>query len=102
MINFLVKLDSQNNSSLLTCIYGALNEMDKTMQWDHLRQIRQYNSNPWIVIGDINFILSSSEKEGGNPPAQNGIDVNNDLLFNHGIHSMPFIGNPFTWTNRRN
>ncbi|XP_026410582.1 uncharacterized protein LOC113305796 [Papaver somniferum] len=102
MINCTVKLDSQNNSSMLTCIYGALNPSDKENQWNHLRNLRTTYTNPWIVIGDLNFILHQNEKEGGNPHGQSDIDANNLLLDSNNLFSMPYIGNPFTWTNRRN
>lgn len=56
-------------------------------------------SNSWIVIGDINFIIHRDEKEGGNQPSQTELYANNLLLSNNNLHSMQFIGNPFTWTN---
>ncbi|XP_026443846.1 uncharacterized protein LOC113343999 [Papaver somniferum] len=102
MINCIVKLDSQNNNSLLTCLYGALNKNDKEAQWNHINNLRENHNNPWIVIGDLNFILDRNDKEGGNTPSQTDLDANNDILNMNNLDSMQYIGNPFTWTNRRN
>ncbi|XP_026383937.1 uncharacterized protein LOC113279456 [Papaver somniferum] len=101
MINCLVNLNSQNTSSLITCLYGALNESEKTRKWNHLNALRATYPNPWIVIGDLNFILHNDEKEGGNQVSQSELEANNMLLNINNLSSMPYIGNPFTLTNRR-
>ncbi|XP_026420209.1 uncharacterized protein LOC113316204 [Papaver somniferum] len=101
MINCLVKLDSENVSTLVTCLYGALNDVDKLRQWDHLRNIRMTYNNPWIIIGDLNFIIHRDEKEGGNPISQTELDENNLLLSTNNLHNMNYIGNPYTWSNMR-
>lgn len=54
------------------------------------------------MLGDLNFILAPEEKEGGNIPLQSDLDFSNALLQVRGIHSMQYIGNPYTWTNNRN
>ncbi|XP_026420439.1 uncharacterized protein LOC113316486 [Papaver somniferum] len=102
MINLLVKLDSQNDRSLVTCLYGALNDIDKTRQWNHIRLIKTTHTNTLIVIGDLNFILHTDEKEGGNILSQSELDNNNMILHNNLLTSMNYISNLYTWTNRRN
>lgn len=56
---------------------------------------------PWVVMWDLNFILTQEEKEGGNQVSQSQLDISNALLDNASLHSLSYIGNPFTWTNRR-
>lgn len=101
IINCLVKLDSMSTASLVTFIYGALNDIDKNNQWQYLDDIRHNHRNSWILIGDLNFILNSDEKEGGNTPSQFVPDYYNNLIHTRGLYNMNYIGNPFTWTNRR-
>ncbi|XP_026434565.1 uncharacterized protein LOC113332106 [Papaver somniferum] len=51
--------------------------------------------------GDLNFVLTQDEKEGGNLISQTVLDDSNRRLNVNGLHSMSFVGNPFTWSNRR-
>ncbi|XP_026438997.1 uncharacterized protein LOC113337550 [Papaver somniferum] len=70
-------------------------------QWNVLDGISDDVHRPWMLLGDFNFVMHESEKQGG-------IDANSlipdfirakmiDLNFNE-IFSF---GNPFTWCNRR-
>jgi hypothetical protein len=40
---------------------------DKHLSWSCLRDLSNRCAFPWLVIGDLNEILYSKEKEGGNP-----------------------------------
>ncbi|XP_026449582.1 uncharacterized protein LOC113349767 [Papaver somniferum] len=44
---------------------------------------------------------NEDEKDGGNQISQSVLDENKELLYNNGLHILNFIGNPFTWKNRR-
>lgn len=101
IINCLVKLDARTNLSLFTCMYGKLNDVDRENQWNYLIDISVQYNYPWILAGDLNFILNREEKEGGITPSQSSLDANNLLIDKVGLVSLPYIGNPFTWTNRR-
>jgi hypothetical protein len=55
----------------LTGIYGEPRWEDKYKTWDRMRELKQRSDLPWVIIGDFNEILFSTEKEGGNPRPQN-------------------------------
>lgn len=101
MINCIVTLDARVSPYLLSCLYGAVNLIDRNQQWSHLSNISHNYRTSWVILGDFNFILNNDEKEGGIPLTQNQLDVNNYLLQFAGLHSMDYIGNPYTWSNNR-
>jgi hypothetical protein len=50
----------------LTGMYGEPRWQDKYKTWDKLRELNGQHNLPWLVIGDLNEIMYSHEKEGGN------------------------------------
>lgn len=58
------------------------------------------NSNPWLLFGDFNEVITVSEKFGGNP-----INISTTSAFLHfcsiGMHDLGFTSSRFTWTNNR-
>jgi hypothetical protein len=69
----------------LTGIYGEPRWEDKYKTWDKLRQLKQINNLPWIVIGDFNEILFSHKKEGGNARPQHYMDAFRNSLMDCGL-----------------
>jgi hypothetical protein len=51
----------------LTGMYGEPRWQDKYKTWDKLRELKGQHNLPWVVIGDLNEIMYSHEKDGGNP-----------------------------------
>lgn len=47
-------------------MYGALNTQGKSDQWEYIQNLSDELTGPWMLVGDMNFILDNSEKEGGN------------------------------------
>lgn len=52
-------------------------------------------------MGDLNFVLDSSEKVGGNQTSQSVLDKAKDFVDSLGLHGINFSSNPFTWSNKR-
>ena len=49
-----------------TGFYGHPNWSDRALSWDDIQNLYNKGDHPWVVLGDFNEILFSSEKEGGN------------------------------------
>ncbi|XP_026419966.1 uncharacterized protein LOC113315939 [Papaver somniferum] len=94
-------MDSIIDYSLLSFVYGALDDIVRKNQWDFMQNIANQVNLSWIVIGGLNFILSQNEKQGGNHVTQTYLDKSNDIIDSNSLHSINYIGNTFTWTNRR-
>ena len=78
-------------------MYGEFRWADKYKTWDRLRLIHQQKTIPWLVLGDLNEILYSHEKEGGNARPQRYIQAFHHAIENYEIDDIGFIGDPFTW-----
>ncbi|XP_026399356.1 uncharacterized protein LOC113295223 [Papaver somniferum] len=83
-----------------SCMYGALCNGNRDAQWDFIRQFRHSTSYPWILLGDMNFILSNEEKSGGHPHSQSVLDTARDFVNSLGLQDFSYSGNMFTLTNR--
>jgi hypothetical protein len=49
----------------LTGSYGEPSSDKKYLSWEYIRSLHDDIDLPWILMGDFNEILYSSEKEGG-------------------------------------
>ncbi|KAI9074822.1 hypothetical protein K1719_043246 [Acacia pycnantha] len=52
---------------LLTAVYAIPNPTLKASLWRELTCLSSLISMPWVVIGDLNDILRSTERTGGSP-----------------------------------
>ncbi|KAG6629896.1 hypothetical protein CIPAW_14G116800 [Carya illinoinensis] len=52
-------------------------------------------------MGDFNEVLSFNEKVGGRARTDRQIQEFRDLLDECGLLDLGYIGNPFTWCNKR-
>lgn len=57
-INVLVKHKDSGSGWKLTCFYGHLVTMRRHELWALLEHLRQFQSQPWMCIGDFNEILT--------------------------------------------
>jgi hypothetical protein len=57
---------------------------------------------PWLLIGDLNAILSSVEKFGGRRSLGSASHNNFlDFVQSNGLIDLGYSSNPFTWNNKR-
>ena len=80
-----------------TGFYGHPNWSDRNLSWEDIRNLYHKGNHPWVVLGDFNEILYSSEKEGGNARPNGMMKDFRDCLAECGLDDMGFIGDPFTW-----
>jgi hypothetical protein len=84
-----------------TGMYGESQWEDKYKTWDKIRELNNQYVLPWVIIGVLNEILYSHEKEGGNPRPQNYMQAFCDVLTDCSLDDIGFIGDPFTWRRGR-
>jgi exonuclease III len=84
-----------------TGLYGYPQHQNKHLTCDLIKSLSNNDTNKnWLLFGDFNIILSSREKEGGNPIENNITTMFRSTLTLCGLHDLGFEGDIFTWTNR--
>jgi hypothetical protein len=69
--------------------------------WSFLSELGNYFGGAWLLLGDFNSILSSSEKSGGHGFGNSGHEEFADFMHFNALVDLGFVGNRFTWSNRR-
>lgn len=81
----------------ITWIYGNPHENEKKAFWRLMYQRFVTQTQPWLVIGDFNEVLESSEKWGGDIPSLWRINLFRDFLSGRQLRDLHFQGPDFTW-----
>ena len=63
-IHALVKVSSPSLSFLLTAVYASFNFNKCKIFWDYLQNLANVVSLPWVLLGDLNDMISDDEKMG--------------------------------------
>ncbi|KAF7815570.1 reverse transcriptase [Senna tora] len=92
--------DAMGTSFNLTCVYGPPHLAERPRFWDKLSHIASSVQYPWLIIGDFNQVLRSSEKLSMNLNIPGAEDFEN-FLNDAGLINLHPQGNWFTWTNGR-
>lgn len=93
-------VDGQNPnvaSWRLTCFYGHPTRSERHRSWETLRTLSDEDSLPWLVLGDCNEIVSSSEKVGGRSHSEHQMQDFRDALDYCGLYDQGFTGPMYTW-----
>ncbi|KAK8283598.1 hypothetical protein V6Z12_D08G105400 [Gossypium hirsutum] len=99
-IDSLVKMD---NGELFqfTGVYGHTNPTLQHQLWDMLKRVKSKVNERWIVGGDSNAILNSSEKEGGHKKSKTAMDNFRDIMEELNLNDVKTNNGWFTWSNNR-
>lgn len=84
-----------------SCIYGFPEECNKKKTWKLIEELGSSTGNKWVCFGDLNDIISSNEKMGGNTRNPSQLMLGRNTLDNCSLIDLGFEGHPFTWTNKR-
>ena len=63
-IHAFVKVSSPSLSFLLTAVYASFNFNKCKIFWDYLQNLANVVSLPWVLLGDLNDMISDDEKMG--------------------------------------
>lgn len=84
----------------VTRIYAANDAPSRTSLWTHLRKIAPPPDKPWLVMGDINEVISSEEKS-----AMGDLNLHSsglkEFCIAHDLVDIKSVGLFFTWTNNQ-
>jgi hypothetical protein len=93
--------DPPHSPWILSCIYASLDQRDKLAFWDSFTADGDHFVSSWLCIGDLNFVLDQSEKQGGRLVASSSFCPFKQFIDHFGLVDLGFVGNPFTWCNNR-
>ncbi|CAL1395729.1 unnamed protein product [Linum trigynum] len=96
-----VRINEVDFSYIVVCAYISCNNSIRASQLAHLQELCSTFHLPYVIMGDFNTTLHESEKDGGNPwNASQAISLR-DFIHELGLHDPGFLGDQFTWTNKR-
>lgn len=101
MIHVSINHPSLPSMWYLTCVYGPPYEHEKPLFWNQLENLVMNINSPWIMIGDLNEILTSDEKFGGRSLGSCSRNYLENFMNNTGTIDLGFNGHMFTWRNNR-
>ena len=99
-IHALVNVSSPSLSFLLTAVYASFNFNKCKIFWDYLQNLANVVSLPWVLLGDLNDMISDDEKMRGLPLNINRISTFRNCMNKCGLMDLGFQGPRFTWTNK--
>ncbi len=96
-----VKRKGCNSGFQVTDFYGNPETHKRKESWALLKHLGSLGSDPWVCMGDFNEILDHSERMGrGSRPTWQIEDFRKAVVCCE-LHDMGFVGNPFTWRNKK-
>ncbi|GMI99700.1 hypothetical protein HRI_003639300 [Hibiscus trionum] len=84
-------------SFFLTLVYASPTASKRKTLWPHLHRLAQMVHCPWLLMGDFNATLDTSERKGGTGSTQ-ASHLFQDFIFNCGLRDIGFQGPQFTWS----
>jgi hypothetical protein len=99
-ISCLIFSDPLSQPWLLSCSYAPHNG-SKLAHWNSLSSIGNSFCGPWLNIGDFNAILAPQDKLGGRSFGSSSHHDFADFVHSNGLFDLGYVGNPYTWCNRR-
>jgi len=85
----------------LSCMYVFPEEQHKKKTWQLINSLARQGTGRWICCGDLNDILDSQEKKGGNVRSQMQVSYGRQIVVDWNLIDLGFEGYDFTWSNGR-
>uniref|UniRef100_A0A803QHI3 DUF4283 domain-containing protein n=1 Tax=Cannabis sativa TaxID=3483 RepID=A0A803QHI3_CANSA len=99
-ISGIVYSDPPTHPWLLSCVYGPSYFHAKKTFWAELVKLGDKFGGAWLIMGDTNFVLRESDREGSISKDQ-FIPFITGLVESRGLVDMPIQGDRMTWDNHR-
>ncbi|KAI3887699.1 hypothetical protein MKX03_020937 [Papaver bracteatum] len=82
-------------------MYSSCYQDERKQQWQTIADMGRHMDLPWIIIGDLNVTLSCHDRNSFSTHASYTPEIIQDTIQQFGLMEIPFMGHPFTWSNRR-
>jgi hypothetical protein len=78
-------------------VYAPHISQGRALFWNSLANLGNSFGGGWLLLGDFNSILSSSEKSGGRAFGSSAHGDFADFVHSNALIDLGFVGNKFTW-----
>uniref|UniRef100_A0A803PN17 Endonuclease/exonuclease/phosphatase domain-containing protein n=1 Tax=Cannabis sativa TaxID=3483 RepID=A0A803PN17_CANSA len=99
-ISGIVYSDPPSHPWLLSYVYGPPYFHAKKQFWLDIMKLGDKFGGPWLILGDTNFVLSHSERQGSSGTDQ-FIPFISSLVESRGLINLLIQGDQLTWDNHR-
>ncbi|XP_028783726.1 uncharacterized protein LOC114739817 [Neltuma alba] len=89
-----------NNSFFATFVYGETSPQKRIPLWLSLKAIAEATEEAWLVIGDFNTFLDTTDKMGGSPANHGAMKNFADCIREAELFALPIEGEKFTWEKK--
>ena len=96
-----VAAEALGKKIFLTFVYGDPFQKLREQVWEWLTRYGLSRLDPWFIIGYLNEITESHEKEGGSLRSADSFVPFNNMIRNSGLLEFPARGNKMSWQGRR-
>ncbi|KAL1205541.1 hypothetical protein V5N11_003718 [Cardamine amara subsp. amara] len=97
-----VKVSLGSLEFFISFVYGDPVKQLRQVVWDKLVDIGSFRNDAWLVIGDLNELIDSSEKLGGPRCEEASFYPFCNMISDCGLREVPSSGNKFSWVGERN
>lgn len=82
-------------------LYGYSKTENKPKMGHRLKNLFRGGDDAWVCGGDLNLMLWSMEKKGGNKSKFEEAAILRDVMDHCKLEDLHYVGYPFTWTNNQ-
>nr|XP_004253227.1 uncharacterized protein LOC101244567 [Solanum lycopersicum] len=101
MLHCQVNERSKGYQFILTVVYGFNTVEQKKSLWNEMESMAKGISQPWLIVGDFNVILSTKDRLAGVPVTTNEIKDFGECVRDMGVNELQWTRNYYTWTNKQ-
>ena len=102
LIEFYIDDFINNHKWYATGLYGYPTQCNKHLTCETINTLyNSYHNEKWLVFGDFNLYLNSSEKLGGKAVDYKHCDLFQTTLNQCDLEDLGYHGNKFTWANNQ-
>lgn len=84
----------------VTYAYVFNTKDERNELWDNLVVQSRKCTNPWLVLGDFNSILTTKDRIGGNNVIWSEVVDFNNCFLDYGLMEFPTQGHRYTWRDK--
>ena len=96
MLHCQVNERSKGYQFILTVVYGLSTPEQRKSLWKEMETLAKGISQPWLLVGDFNVILSAKDRLAGLPVAINEIKDFGECVRDMGVNALQWAGNYYT------